>query len=145
MSNFSQFQTLPKGYKFSNAKRPFVFGWWLPSVQSATDVPSWLWPSPISAASGRNGASDRTLSLLHLQTLQRTKQNLHCICIAKQLGMHGYPVKYLLSKQIVAFFTVCIWIWSETLFTICICIQLKTFLLSVSGQKNANRYRYLKK
>ena len=51
--------------------------------------------------------------------------------------MHGYPANYMLSRQIVTFFTLCI----------CICIWPETFLLlsvSVSGQQNANRYRYLK-
>ena len=66
-----------------------------------------------------------------------------------KVGMHGYPAKYLLSGQIVAFFTICICIRLEKFFTICICICIRpgTFLLSVSvsGQQNANRYRYLKK
>ena len=49
--------------------------------------------------------------------------------------MHGCPARYLLSGQRVAFFT------------ICILIRLEKSLLSVSvsGQQNANRYRYLKK
>ena len=53
-----------------------------------------------------------------------------------EVGMHGYHANYLLSGQIVAFFTICI----------CICIQPETFLLSVSvsGQQTAKRYRYLK-
>ena len=51
-----------------------------------------------------------------------------------RLGMHGYPENYLLSGQIVAFFTICI----------CICIRSRTLLLSVSGQPNANRNRYQK-
>ena len=38
------------------------------------------------------------------------------------IGMHGYPANYLLSGQIVAFFTICI----------CICIRRDTSLLSVS-------------
>ena len=48
------------------------------------------------------------------------------------LWMHGHHANYLLSGQIVAFFT--------------ICIRPETFLLSVSvsGQQNANRYRYKK-
>ena len=51
--------------------------------------------------------------------------------------MHGYPANYLLSGQIVTFFTICI----------CICIRPETFFLSVSvsGQQNAYIYRYLKK
>ena len=50
------------------------------------------------------------------------------------IGMHGYSAKYLLSEQIVAFFTICIG------------MRLETFLLSVSVscQQNAYRYSYLK-
>ena len=52
-----------------------------------------------------------------------------------QVGIHVYPAKYLLFGQIAVFFT------------ICICIRPETFLLSVSvsGQQNANRNRYLNK
>ena len=57
-----------------------------------------------------------------------TAENVQPPDMSCRVGMHGYPANYLLSGQIVAFFTICLCIWPETT------------LLSVSGWQNANRY-----
>ena len=68
------------------------------------------------------------LSFLHMITKQVTLLSLfpfppHIFVIICEIGMHGYPADYLLSGQIVAFSTICIYLYlTRDIFAICICI-----------------------